>query len=236
MSSDSPEKSFAALFEETRQGAQRTRSPRVGETFDVVVVHVGKDAVFVEFSGHQQGLIEAVALRDPDGNLTTSVGSAFRARVVQVGDGQDIRLVPILAPRAEASVAASVTVTVGAGAEAQPTKLAVGQVVSGEVSRVESYGVFLQIEGTRGRAGRGLVPVSELGTPRGADLRKAFPLGTKLKSKVIEIAEGKIRLSVRGLKDDEERAQFDGFREKETAAPAPGFGTFGDLLRGRRGK
>ena len=35
--------------------------------------------------------------------------------------------------------------------------------MSGAVERVENYGVFLQVEGTKGRAGRGLVPPSELG-------------------------------------------------------------------------
>jgi small subunit ribosomal protein S1 len=113
--------------------------------------------------------------------------------------------------------------------------VAVGQVVSGTVDRVESYGVFLQIDGTKGRAGRGLVPTVELGVPRGADLRKAFPLGTKLKAKVLDLAEGKMRLSLRALKDDEERAQFEGFQkqEKDTVAPT-GFGTLGDLLKSRK--
>jgi predicted RNA-binding protein with RPS1 domain len=97
---------------------------------------------------------------------------------------------------------------------------------------VESYGVFLQIEGTKGRAGRGLAPTVELGVPRATDLRKAFPLGTKMTAKVVDMAEGRIRLSVRALKDDEERAAFDGFRESEKKAAAPqGFGTLGDLVR-----
>ena len=120
-------------------------------------------------------------------------------------------------------------------------KFAVGQVVSGAVERVESYGVFVQIDGTKGRAGRGLLPTSEMGTPRGADLRKTFPLGTKLKVKVIGIDEGKMRLSVTALKDDEERKEFEGFKGKATKggasepAAGSGFGTLGDLLK-KRGK
>ena len=55
--------------------------------------------------------------------------------------------------------------------------IALGSVVKGTVDRIESYGVFLQIEGTRGREGRGLVPAAELGVPRGTDLRKKFPQG-----------------------------------------------------------
>jgi small subunit ribosomal protein S1 len=80
------------------------------------------------------------------------------------------------------------------------------------------------------------VPTVELGVPRGADLRKAFPLGTKLKAKVLEMGDGKMRLSLRALKDDEERAIVEGFRKQEHTGTAQGFGTFGDLLKGRKGK
>jgi small subunit ribosomal protein S1 len=69
---------------------------------------------------------------------------------------------------------------------------------------------------------------------RGTDLRKAFPAGTKMKVKIVDLAEGRMRFSVRALKDDEERAEFEGFREKETAAAPRGFGTLGDLLKNKR--
>jgi small subunit ribosomal protein S1 len=115
-------------------------------------------------------------------------------------------------------------------------KVAVGQVVAGEVSRVESYGLFIQIDGTKGRAGRGLAPTVELGMPRGTDLRKAFPVGTKLRAKVIEITEDRMRLSLRALKDDEERAQFEGFLRTDKPEGNASFGTFGDLLKARKPK
>jgi small subunit ribosomal protein S1 len=115
------------------------------------------------------------------------------------------------------------------GAEAMGPSIALGSIVTGTVDRIEPYGVFIQIEGTRGRVGRGLIPNAELGTPRGADNRKLFPAGTKLTAKVLETGEGRLRLSLRAVKDDEERADFDGFRERE-AAPAR-LGTFGDLFK-----
>jgi small subunit ribosomal protein S1 len=231
MSSDPPEKSFAALFEEGNRGARPTRRPRIGERVEASVVQVGKEAVFVEFAGHQQGFIEAIDLRAPDGSLKAAIGDVLRARVVQVDAEQGVRLAPTI----EAAVAAGASVSLGGVADADSVKVAVGQVVSGEVNRVESYGVFVQIDGTKGRAGRGLAPTVELGVARGADLRKAFPLGMKLRAKVVEIGDGKMRLSLRALKDDEEHAQFTGFRETEKAAAPQGFGTFGDLLKGRKG-
>jgi small subunit ribosomal protein S1 len=116
------------------------------------------------------------------------------------------------------------------GADAQTPSFVIGAIVTGVVDRVEPYGLFLQIEGTRGRVGRGLVPNAELGTARGADVRKLFPVGTKLTAKVLETGEGKLRLSVKAVAADEERADFDGYRA--TVAQNK-LGTLGDLLRKR---
>jgi small subunit ribosomal protein S1 len=232
MPSDRPGETFAALFEQTGKAAPDRRAPRVGDTLDVVVVQVGRDAVFADLDGRRQGYIEAVDLRAPDGTTRAAVGDRLRVRVVRVDD-QGVRL----APTVEAAAAVGASVSVDGSAESNAPKFAVGQAVEGAVERVERYGVFVQIDGTRGRAGRGLVPVSELGTTRGADLRKAFPLGTKMKAKIIGLEEDKMRLSVRALKDDEERAEFEGFKGKESPAEAPrGFGTLGDLLAKKKGK
>lgn len=235
MPSDPPDQSFAALFEKAGGDVPRRGRARVGETLPVVVLQVGKDAVFVELEGRRQGFIETGSLQGPDGTLKVAVGDRLRARVVRVDGDNGIEL----APTVEAAVAAGASVSLGqpgggAAAEAEAVKVALGQVVSGTVDRVESYGLFVQIDGTRGRAGRGLLPTVEIGAPRGADLRKAFPLGTKIRAKVVEIAEGRLRLSVRALKDDEERAQFEGFRQQEQKAEAPQtLGTLGDLLKKR---
>jgi small subunit ribosomal protein S1 len=232
MPSDRPADTFAALFEQSGRAAPDRRGPRTGDTLEVVVVQVGKDAVFVELDGRRQGYVEAADLRAPDGTTKAAVGDRLRMRVVRVDD-QGVRL----APTVEAAASAGVSVSLDGSTEPDAPKFAVGQTVTGSVDRVENYGVFLQLDGTKGRAGRGLLPVAELGTPRGADLRKAFPLGTKMKAKIVGLEEGKMRLSVRALKDDEERAEFEGFKgkEKEKQASAPaGFGTLGDLLKKKR--
>jgi small subunit ribosomal protein S1 len=237
MSSDRPEESFAALFEQSGRAAPPPRGPRPGDTVDAVVVQVGKDAVFVELDGRRQGYFEAADLRAPDGSMPVTLGARLRARVVEVGE-QGVRL----APTVDAAVAVGASVRIGGAAqgrasEGEGVSVAVGQAVSGAVSRVENYGFFLQLDGTKGATGRGLIPTAELGTPRGADLRKAFPLGTKLKAKILAIEEGKIRLSVIALKDDEERADVESFRAKEKESAAPqGYGTLGDLLKARKRK
>jgi small subunit ribosomal protein S1 len=117
------------------------------------------------------------------------------------------------------------------GAEARAPALTIGSVVSGAVDRIEPFGLFLQIDGTRGRIGRGLIPTIELGLTRGADVRKHFPIGTRLTAKVLETGEGKLRLSVKAVQADQERAEFDGYR---ASADTGKLGTFADLFNKRK--
>jgi small subunit ribosomal protein S1 len=113
------------------------------------------------------------------------------------------------------------------GQQATGPSIQIGAIVHGTVERLEPYGVFVQVDGTRGRVGRGLIPNVELGTQRGADLRKLFPLGTKLTAKVLETGDGKLKLSLKAVKEDEERADFDGFR---ASSQSNKLGTLGDKL------
>ena len=118
------------------------------------------------------------------------------------------------------------------GSAVTETRVAIGAVVRGAVERIESYGIFVQVDGTKGRAGRGLVPSAELGVPRGTDLRKTFPEGTPVTVKVLETGDGRLRLSIKGAKDDEERADFEAAKGKVDASAS--LGTFADLLKRKR--
>jgi small subunit ribosomal protein S1 len=101
-------------------------------------------------------------------------------------------------------------------------------VLQASVERIEPFGLFVRFAG-----GRGLVPAAETGTPRGADLRKAFKAGDELKCLVIDIDErGRIRLSKAQAEAAEERAEAREWMQR--SAPrggGKGFGTLGDLLR-----
>jgi small subunit ribosomal protein S1 len=109
-----------------------------------------------------------------------------------------------------------------------------GAVVTATVEKVERFGVFAQVAGTQGRAGRGLVPNAELGLPRGADVRKELPVGTEIRAKVIDATEGKMRLSIRAAREDAERAVYDSYRQQQ--AKKGGMGTLGDLLEDKLGQ
>ena len=217
--------SFAAMFEAQSAHPKKRRALRAGDRVDAVVVQVGKDSVFVEVEG-AQAFFEASELRDA--HITLSVGDKVSANVVDVDTAQG--LARLGRPR---SLTGATLAEAPAGTVASGPVVEAGAVVNAIVDKIETFSVFAQIEGTTGRSGRGLIPQSELGVARGTDLRKAFPVGTKVVAKILEVAaDGKIRMSVKGAKDAEERADFEAAKGK-AAAPAT-LGTFADLLKKKK--
>lgn len=235
MSHDKSDESFAALFEKASQQAKspRRRGLSPGLELDVVVVSVGKEAVFVDLDGKQEGFIDARELSNDQGALTVKVGSRVRARVVEVGGRAGAtRLTPVFV-RPPVEEGDEVIQSQAAG-----PALVVGARVKGNVSAVERYGVFVTLAGAAEgkRAPRGLLPLAETGLPRGADPHKHFPIGQEVEAKIVAIDErGRIRLSVKQLAVDEERSAFESFAKKtkkpEGGAPTRGFGTLGDLFK-----
>ena len=109
----------------------------------------------------------------------------------------------------------------------QPVEITVkvGDVVKGPVTRVERYGVFVEV----GPKVIGLVPNAEMATARGSDHSRMFPLGTELEVKVLEVDRGRnrIRLSRKALQDHNER---EAFLAHQKSQGVQGMGTLGDLL------
>jgi small subunit ribosomal protein S1 len=160
----------------------------------------------------------------------SELGRDFKAE-----DGEEIRVVVSKLDRETKKIGlvpAPDGAEVGATIASTTNELKVGAVVQGAVERIETYGIFVQVDGTKGRAGRGLVPNAELGVPRGTDLRKTFPEGTRVTAKVLETGDGRLRLSIKGAKDAEERADFEAAKGKQNAPRS--LGTFADLLKGRK--
>lgn len=267
MPQDPPrDESFAALFETANPKGTKVRRPRRGDRLDVKVVALGRDAVFVDLGGKQEGYFQRSELLRPDGTLSVDIGSTIQALVVEA-DGERVRLSPVFvrAPQVESEIPLGDGEVVTIPRARSGPLLVEGSHVRGTVTGVERYGVFVQIQGTHGRQGRGLVPTSETDTPRNADLRKAFPVGTEVEAKILAIAEdGKIRMSFKAMSADAERAQFEEYerdKQGEGDAPADGskrepaasahapkpkpqkkepptprsFGTLGDLLAKRKG-
>lgn len=115
-----------------------------------------------------------------------------------------------------------------------------GRVVEGTVAKVETFGVFVDLEPGM----TALVPASETGTERGSDLRRQFPKGQKVTARVLSVspAERRLSLSLAALAVSQEREEIEAYqreqRQRERASSGGSssggsgtFGTFGDLLR-----
>jgi small subunit ribosomal protein S1 len=192
----------------------------LGQVLEGTVSRVVDFGAFVKLAAGVEGLLHASELGGKGQEHKRWAAGQPVSVVVKSLDREAKKI--SLVPAPEGSVA---------GATVKDLTVQVGSTVEGVVDRVETYGVFLQVDGTKGRAGRGLVPAAELGVARGTDLRKAFPEGTRLVAKVLETGEGRLRFSVKAAKDAEERGQYEEARGK---AGAVSFGTLGDLLKKRK--
>ena len=76
------------------------------------------------------------------------------------------------------------------------SKYVVGDEVTGEVTGIVDFGLFLKIEDGL----EGLVHISEMDWGLVENPRLLFKVGDKIRAKVIEVKEGKISLSVKALK------------------------------------
>jgi small subunit ribosomal protein S1 len=65
-------------------------------------------------------------------------------------------------------------------------------VVTGTVERIAPFGAFVELEPGL----TGLLPTSEMGLPRGAQIAKAFPIGREVKLKVSEVDGRRRRISL----------------------------------------
>jgi ribosomal protein S1 len=76
--------------------------------------------------------------------------------------------------------------------------------------------------------------MSETGVAREGDVAKTFPVGASVEVVVLEVdaAGRRIRLSVKAVQDAHEADEVREYAEREDAAPAAGFGSLADQLRG----
>jgi small subunit ribosomal protein S1 len=228
-----------ALLEEERAAkAKETREKLApGAVLDGVVTSVQDYGAFVDLGG-VEGLVHVSELSwdrvsKPQDLLKS--GDAVQVQVLKLEQdpkkGERIALsVRALTPKPEPTLRQAQGER---GAEAPP-RLAPppppkpGDVVAASVDKVESFGVFVRFAG-----GRGLVPASETGTPRGSDLRRSFKPGDTFQALVLAIDEQhRIRLSKTGAEDAAERKEAaDYMRSVAPKTSGKGFGTLGDLLR-----
>ncbi|MGK0485410.1 MAG: small subunit ribosomal protein S1 [Myxococcota bacterium] len=105
-------------------------------------------------------------------------------------------------------------------------KYKVGSEVTGPVTNVTEFGVFVKLEDGID----GLVYSSELGAEKIENPEEHFKVGDDVKSVIVKVdpIEQKISLSIRALTDKTERAALKKVAEQESSSQAT---TFGDLLK-----
>jgi small subunit ribosomal protein S1 len=106
-----------------------------------------------------------------------------------------------------------------------------GARLTGKVERHEKFGVLVFLAPGR----TGLIPMSETGIAKETDVAKALPVGSDIQVVVLDVEDPpgrRIRLSVKAIQDAHEAAEVREYAEREDAAPAEGFGSLADKLRG----
>jgi small subunit ribosomal protein S1 len=118
--------------------------------------------------------------------------------------------------------------------QSMPDKYPVGSTVTGKVTNVADFGVFVKLE----EGVEGLIHVSELNIEKGKTPEGLFEKGQEITAKVIHIAplERRIGLSIKRLKEDEERAIATEYSKTSIAAPTTIGGLIQEEMLQKRGK
>jgi small subunit ribosomal protein S1 len=209
------------LEEEQRAGAAETRQSIVaGAVITGRVTSVREFGAFVDLGSGVQGLLHVSEMgwsRVSDTSQVVKPGDEITVKVLRVDDDkQKISL-------------GLKQLTEDPWSQAQVTYRP-GQVRSGRVARVAEFGAFVELE----PGIEGLIPLSETGLPRDAVLKKAFPAGRDLEVVILDVdaTARRIRLSSQAVVQAKEVEEVREYAERKDAAPAEGFGSLADKLRG----
>jgi small subunit ribosomal protein S1 len=203
---------------------------RVHDTYEVGQLRTGRVTRIAEFGAfvELEPGIEALAHAStftPTGRsegwrgaVATGMTGPFEILSIDLDKKRiGVALVPEGSARAEGAIPAQPEIVPGAR-------------LTGKVERHEKFGVFVFLA-----AGRtGLIPLSETGVAKEADLRRTFPIGADVEVIVLEVDPSgrRIRLSAKAVLDAKEADEVREYTERADSAPAEGFGSLADKLRG----
>lgn len=95
--------------------------------------------------------------------------------------------------------------------------LTVGQIVTGKITGITAFGVFLDI----GDGKSGLVHISEVSRTYINDLNEVVKMGDEVKAKIMNIGEdGKISLSIKRASEPEKRGEPRERRDRRLVTPS----------------
>ena len=104
-----------------------------------------------------------------------------------------------------------------------------GARITGKVERYEKFGVFVFLAPGR----TGLIPLSETGLAREADVAKAFPVGADVEVVVLEVDSSgrRIRLSHKAVQAAQEAEEVSDYAARTDVESAEGFGSLAGKFR-----
>ena len=199
-----------------------------GEAIEIKVTEANRGGLMMELDG-VKGFLPASQLslknypRVEGGDkerilqeLQKLAGTTLRVKVIDI-DPQEQKLI-----FSEKGVASEES-------RAALAKFAAGDIVDGEVTGVVDFGAFVRF----GETLEGLIHISEIDWTLIEDPRSVLKPGDKVKAKIIDLANGKIALSLKALKEDpwikiaEQYKKGDAVRGKITRFTS--FGAFAEI-------
>ena len=215
------------LVSKKRLEARKAWDKLVGREEEVVTVkgtRAVKGGLSVEFEG-LRGFIPASMLDTRFvRNTERFVGQEFDAKIKEV-DAKENRFILSRREVVEAATAAARAEVFG--------KLAVGDVVTGKVARITSFGAFIDLGGVDG-----LVHLTELSHERNVSPKSVVTVGEEIEVKILDLneEEGRVSLSLKattpGPWDGVEQKLAKGDVVEGTVKRLTDFGAFVEVLPG----
>ena len=215
------------LVSKKRLEARKAWDKLVGREEEVVTVkgtRAVKGGLAVEFEG-VRGFIPASMLDTRFvRNTERFVGQEFDAKIKEV-DAKENRFILSRREVVEAATAAARAEVFG--------KLAVGDVVTGKVARITSFGAFIDLGGVDG-----LVHLTELSHERNVSPKSVVTVGEEIEVKILDLneEEGRVSLSLKattpGPWDGVEQKLAKGDVVEGTVKRLTDFGAFVEVLPG----
>jgi small subunit ribosomal protein S1 len=211
---------------------QLTADPwsRVQETYQIGQVRTGRVTRLAEFGAFVELEPGVEALAHASTFAPTSRAERWSS-LVAPGTTASFEILSVEVEKKRIGVAlvpegsARAATAVPAGNE-----IVAGARLAGKVERHEKFGVFVFLAPGR----TGLIPLSETGVAREVDVTKALPVGADVEVVVLEVDPSgrRIRLSAKAVVAAREAEELREYSERSDAAPAEGFGSLADKLRG----
>ncbi len=202
---------------------------RLDESYTVGRVKEGRVTRLMDFGAFVELAPGIEALAHASTFAPTGTADGWK-KLVPPGTTGSFEILSVDAERKRIGVAMLEEGSSRAGDEPSRVEITVGARLTGKVERHEKFGVFVFLAPGR----TGLIPLSETGVEKEADLKKIFPVGGQVEVAVLEVdpASRRIRLSRKAVLEAEEKSEAREYAERQEGPRVESFGSsLADKLR-----